>query len=255
MLYEADEGDLKMYSGINKFNNQIIEDVYPNCILSKNNQIIVGVHQNKFKVWSLNGKKEFFSKEIWGRVCSAILNKNGSFLVTGGGFWLVRGIPIFDSKIRVYDLRKKKMIKKIESHSSSIISLQYNTDYTRLISGSRDSCVKIWDTKNWKVLKTIRYDSKLVDAKISYNNNYIISKHDDNTCKVYDLQKNRLVANIINYGGKGWVAFSNNKIFYADEKGVNNIKVKINGDKYLLKDCKGLIKEDLLLQKVLNIKK
>lgn len=60
-----------------------------------------------------------------------------------------------DSKIRVYDLKTSDLVALLEGHYSSITCFEFIDNNNRLISGSRDNVVIIWDLKTFKSIKTI----------------------------------------------------------------------------------------------------
>ncbi len=59
-----------------------------------------------------------------------------------------------DHFIRVFDL-KTGLIKEWPAHQNSVFALRYSPDGTELLSGSRDAHLKIWDTKDLSLKKSI----------------------------------------------------------------------------------------------------
>lgn len=60
-----------------------------------------------------------------------------------------------DSKIRVWDLHKRKSIASLDSHVSIVRGLDFSSKENALASGSRDKTVILWDARTWKVRKVI----------------------------------------------------------------------------------------------------
>ncbi|KAI9695755.1 MAG: U3 small nucleolar RNA-associated protein 13 [Bogoriella megaspora] len=69
------------------------------------------------------------------------------------GFRLASGGE--DSKIRIWDLHKRKSVAKLDSHVSVVRGLDFSKEASALVSGSRDKTIMIWSARDWKVQNTI----------------------------------------------------------------------------------------------------
>ena len=54
------------------------------------------------------------------------------------------------------DYTKFKLLKTLEGHSLDVYSVAYSPDGTKIISGSDDNTVKIWDANTGECLKTMK---------------------------------------------------------------------------------------------------
>lgn len=60
-----------------------------------------------------------------------------------------------DGKIRIWDLHKRKSAAVLDSHVSVVRSLAFSSAQNVLVSGSRDKTLIIWDSRAWKIKRTI----------------------------------------------------------------------------------------------------
>jgi U4/U6 small nuclear ribonucleoprotein PRP4 len=82
------------------------------------------------------------------RVLCAEFSPNGFQLATAGD----------DGFIKVWDLRKRKQFASIPAHSNLVTQIEFdryhNGEY--LVSSSFDATCKVWSTRDWKMLTTMR---------------------------------------------------------------------------------------------------
>src|SRR6266567_6049194 len=75
------------------------------------------------------------------------------------------------------------------SHTDKIVSLAFTADGSILASGSRDSTVKLWDTKTGHELRTLRGHSKVVNAlAFSFDGRWLASGSRDETIRVWNVE-------------------------------------------------------------------
>jgi WD40 repeat protein len=54
-----------------------------------------------------------------------------------------------DSAVNVWDSHTGKLIRSFRGHKGLVTSVAFSGDGRRLISGSRDHTVKVWDSSGW----------------------------------------------------------------------------------------------------------
>ncbi|MBO7180327.1 MAG: hypothetical protein J6V51_02180, partial [Bacteroidales bacterium] len=69
------------------------------------------------------------------------------------------------NKIKIFsliaqDVSKFKCLKTLNGHKYSVNSVAYSPDGTKIISGSGDKTIKIWDANTGKCLKTLERHSE-----------------------------------------------------------------------------------------------
>lgn len=69
------------------------------------------------------------------------------------GFRLASGGE--DGKVRIWNLHKRTSAAVLDSHVSVVRSLDYSSEQSALVSGSRDKTAIVWDVRSWKIRSTI----------------------------------------------------------------------------------------------------
>ena len=89
-------------------------------------------------------------------------------------------------KLNAQDVSKFKCLKTLKEHSYIVNSIAYSPDVKRIISGSGDETVKIWDANTGQCLKTLEGDLDYVySVAFSPDGTKIISGSDDKTIKIW----------------------------------------------------------------------
>ena len=84
------------------------------------------------------------------------------------------------------DVSKFKCLKTLEGHLGEVLSVSYSPDGTKIISGSRDKTIKIWDANTGECLKTLEGHSLDVNSvAYSPDGTKIISSSSDKTIKIW----------------------------------------------------------------------
>ena len=113
-------------------------------INNKNDEFISGSTDGTIKIWNLNDYK-----------CIKTLNNESevySLLLLSDDF-LAAGLK--NSSINIWNINQNKIIKSLEAHSAWVLCLTKTNDCTKLISGSEDNYIKIWDLETFDLLKEL----------------------------------------------------------------------------------------------------
>jgi len=117
--------------------------------------------------------------------------------------------------------QKKDILKKIENsmktlkgHSDRVTSVAVYKD--KIVSGSKDNTIKIWDFKSGKLLNTLKGHSKAIES-IAVDSDKIVSGSWGHAIKIWDLNSGKLLNTL---KGHGYiidsVAIYNDKIISGD---------------------------------------
>ncbi len=95
-------------------------------------------------------------------------------------------------------------------HSSSTFSLGFSPDGTRIVSGSRDQTLKLWDAASGEELKTLKGHSGFVSSvSFSPDGKRIVSGSYDQTIKLWDAASGEELKTLAGHAGNVYcVAFS-----------------------------------------------
>ena len=100
-----------------------------------------------------------------------------------------------DNTIRIWDLRRKICSHTIPAHNSIVSDICFdNSDGKFLLSSSYDSSFKLWNNRDWSIVKSFSSTSegKLTSISLTKDNKHIITSSLDRTVKLWTLNKNKL---------------------------------------------------------------
>ena len=89
-------------------------------------------------------------------------------------------------KLNAQDVSKFQCLKSLEEHSSVVNSVAYSPDGTKIISGSSDKTVKIWNANTGECLQTLEGHTEWVrSVAYSPDGTRIVSGSGDSTVKIW----------------------------------------------------------------------
>ena len=101
-------------------------------------RLATGGEENTVKIWDVQN----------GRELQTLRGHNGdvytvAFSPDDDGRWVASAGE--DSAVKVWDSRTGKLVRSFRGHTSVVTSVAFSPDGRRLVSGSRDHTVKVWD--------------------------------------------------------------------------------------------------------------
>ena len=89
----------------------------------------------------------------------------------------------------MWDVALGRLLNTLEGHYSSVNSVAVTPDNTKIVSGSSDYTIKVWDlTASRRLLNTMEGHSSYVNSvAVTPDGTKIVSGSDDKTVKVWDL--------------------------------------------------------------------
>ena len=121
---------------------------------------------------------------------------------------------------------KVNEIKVLKGHTKPIFSVAFSPDGNRLVSGSYDKSVKIWDVNAGRLLQTLGGHTDAVYSVV-YNSpgNILATCGKDRTIRIWDAKTGRRIRTLLSDGEVTSIAFDpiRNQIASAGEKGVITI--------------------------------
>ena len=105
-----------------------------------------------------------------------------------------------DATIRIWNIKRRQLaVNPLKGHNNSISAIAYSPDGTRLISGSDDKTVRIWNSETGQLLSTLSgHSSDVNSVAYSFDGSRIVSGSDDKTIIVWDAQSGQIVCGSFN---------------------------------------------------------
>ena len=101
-----------------------------------------------------------------------------------------------DNSIQIINLKNMKK-EKIFEHSEWTDVAIFVPDEEKLLSGSHDNKIKLWDLNSGLIVKTfLGHDDWVYDLALSANKQYLFSCSMDNSVKIWDLKTTKTMATL-----------------------------------------------------------
>jgi WD40 repeat protein len=98
---------------------------------------------------------EFRLDEHTGVPGALSFSPDGKYLVAGFGSKNMLMNGSFRTPLKVWEVAKGQLIRRLDGHTNYCVSLDFSRDGTLLASGSRDGTAKLWSTATWKAVRTL----------------------------------------------------------------------------------------------------
>jgi WD40 repeat protein len=206
-----------------------------------NGRLISGSRNNTIKIWDLN---------TYLPICTATLeghrDPSGSLIIVDDGRLISVCSNEYDNEnsIKIWDLSTEPptCIATLEGHTDSVTSLVSSDG--RLISGSDDKTIKIWDLKKFTCTATLKWHAFSVSSLAIFNGKLIAGS---SACmiKIWDLKTLACTATLAGHDRDvGSLAVSNRTLI----SGSSDYKIKVwdfmaNNDE-VFKEIAGQLKDE-----------
>ena len=95
-------------------------------------------------------------------------------------------------KIIIHNTEDGSIVKEVAAHSDWIRTVEFSKDGLMLASGSCDRTCKIWDTRNWELLKEIPHPHYVTKARLAEDNKLVTGCR-DNVIRTFGTDFNEIV--------------------------------------------------------------
>lgn len=150
-------------------------EVYSVAYSGDGTKIVSGCKDRMVRIWNATDGKLIESYDSGHNVVSVASNYDGSQIVSGGDF-----------TVRLRNVHTKKT--DVFSHKVGVYSVALSPDGTKIVSGSYDGTIRIWDisTKLSKILSGGHTDCVLSVA-FNFDGKKVVSGSEDSTIKIWDV--------------------------------------------------------------------
>lgn len=122
-----------------------------------------------------------------------------------------------DNTIKIFDLTTYELKKVIEAHNNSVFTVRYSHDFSKLLSGSRDARLKVWNVeKNYaQEEEIVAHTFAINHLTFSPDGQRFVTGSMDKSVKVWDTETMKLLK-VIDRARHAGHGTSVNKVLWAD---------------------------------------
>jgi WD40 repeat protein len=129
-------------------------------------------------------------------VVALVFSPDSKLLATGGG------APTEEGEIRFFETATWKPVGEVKNgHSDTVFGVSFSPDGKKLVSGSADKFIKVWEVPSGKFIKSFEgHTHHVLDVGWEANGKLIASAGADNSVKVWDYEKGEQARTIPAHG-------------------------------------------------------
>ncbi|CAG8528598.1 13544_t:CDS:10 [Acaulospora morrowiae] len=127
--------------------------------------VLTGSYDQTIKLWDLRSNTCAISMVHDAPVEDVLMFSNGGMIVSAGG----PTITVWDT------IAGGRVVRSVSNHQKTITSMCFNQSQSRIITGSLDHHVKIYDVQDYEVVHSIRYPSPVLCLALSPDEKSLIT--------------------------------------------------------------------------------
>ncbi|KAK9884465.1 hypothetical protein WA026_007308 [Henosepilachna vigintioctopunctata] len=148
--------------------------------------ILSGGYDNKVNMYDLRSNEVVLSVDHGSPVEALLFLPSGGIFISAGG-----------NDIKVWDtLSKGRLLGNISEHHKTVTCLQLASENKRLLSGSLDRHVKVYDLSNFRVVHTMDFPNSVLSLSISRNDDTLVAGLVDGVVSIHRRQEDKNDAKI-----------------------------------------------------------
>jgi WD40 repeat protein len=101
-----------------------------------------------------------------------------------------------NGKLKTYKLSDGTLLQDINAHTNWVTTLAFSQDGSKIITGSDDDKIKIWDLNGNLLFTCLGHTNSITQVKVTPNNQWLVSSSKDNKIKIWDVNNGTLVRTI-----------------------------------------------------------
>ena len=153
------------------------------CYIEERSLIISGSFDCELIYWDLNSQTVFMRFSLSSPIYSLALIGHYNLVIVG-----------LNSDIFFFELQTENFKGVLKGHKAPVSCLSLTSDYLKLVSGSFDSKIIVWDlAESRKIFKIKGHCDYIRSLALTWDNNFIVSGSDDETVQIWNMQNGTLV--------------------------------------------------------------
>ena len=175
--------------------------------------IFTGSYAHKIGIWNIDTGKNIFYETFKERITSIDISNDNTHFICGIGNQISefsQGDELFIFKNEFSNNSSYKLLKSFPHiHTSPITTVAFNNNNSsKIITGSFDNSICIWDVNTSKILLNLDIPNNVTALSVEFNNDdsKIVGACTDNTVKIWNSSTGELLKTLI--GHTNWVKFA-----------------------------------------------
>ncbi len=202
-------------------------DIYSINLSKDLKNIVCCLSNKKIEIWDIETfKKVKVIHDIDSLITNVVFNAEKNYLIFTSN----------DYSFKIWNFLLEKISLEIDSHDDKISSLNESPDGKKIITGSEDNTLKVWDISG-KLLHTLRgHFAGIKTVAVSPKSNLVISGSEDYNIRIWDIETGRILnvlqdhefslSNIkISSSGNFFISGSKEKTIIWDLEPLNIIRI------------------------------
>ncbi len=170
----ADGSELLRFEGHEKWVSSVV-------VTPDGRSVLSGSNDRTARVWNIETGEELFAVSHPAPVWSVAVSPDGRYFATGTGgepdgpMWMLNIKQSDDNRIRYWGMWAGKLRREMTGHTHVIKSLAFTPDTQRLLSGSFDGSLRLWNVKNGSEITRIQGEGWVTSVDISPDGHRVIT--------------------------------------------------------------------------------
>ncbi|KAK9712599.1 U3 small nucleolar RNA-associated protein 15 [Basidiobolus ranarum] len=129
------------------------------------NLILSGSYDRTVKLWDLRSNSCAISMNHGEPVEDVLMFPGGGLVVSAGG-----------PNVKIFDLLSGgRVLQTLTNHQKTVTSMCFDGSYSRLLTGSLDHHVKVYNVQDYKVVHSVKYPAPILSIALSPDDTHLVA--------------------------------------------------------------------------------